>query len=959
MSDIRVRIRKMIVPVPQEPPRASTEATSSSTFPKSGSEAPAQGAPTETTCYSLVLEDVNRGKGKEPEDATTDSSSLPLEDVSCSEKLMVLLPILSTTGIPANLAATIEQTCRLLSSVGPVACLENAELIMGKEAMNKFLSDLFQLLLIIADILGLRADVFQQYLGMQLGQMLPLTYTPERFERLVEALLVRAARDLLGKPSTAHDSTTPQIAPGLLPGSTSSGGSETASITENERSSTEQQSSAENNKSPASMFNPNTYMTDDAIWLGCKHDGYPLSSFIGYQELRYSEPQLVEMHQSPSREYAALYQSQLTFGFLEGVIEQKIPESRLLKHTPNGIMISTDEVPRILREWMDRIKAMKAADPEALRKWFERTIRQFQYASSMLQQEVLYPGQMPWHKIGLPSDEVANIVYMVAAIGEALQVASSEFGFLLPPATKPPDWMSVVLSVNSRLAKMMADGWCPVTLRFLAKSMCVLGYASKNKPIIRDGIGEKGHADCDALRCVANTVDTATYHNRHVREECSCQYVKPPVDAVMQILSTGQVPVLTITNVNSSEGDLTFTCNNASTTSYVAFSHVWADGLGSTTEEGLPVCQVRRLAAAAERLVPGSAFWIDSLCVPKNAEMRKRAIREMGRTYNNATVVLVMDSGVQSCSVTAPLEQRLLRIVTSAWMQRLWTLQEAMLARSLVFEFSDGIVAIQDLLPDDDAPFVSPLITMLAVYVHSLLHRRNDLRYARAGLPMMGLKQVSELLYCRTSSKPEDETLAIASLLDVDPGELVSTSPRQRMKTLLLKVRNIPPYIISTPAPRLDEPCFGWAPVTLTSGHSDVISNNEAICTPEGLLATYPSIGINSTTFRGDEVWFIRLQLQSKTMMMSLEDADSERGADMKYTCNGILMEPLGPKIIQSVVAVLMDGQGISVNGKWRPRYRFIKRLQLKHWMGPQLARIDDHKVIEATGFGDLDVCLV
>ena len=78
--------------------------------------------------------------------------------------------------------------------------------------------------------------------------------------------------------------------------------------------------------------------------------------------------------------------------------------------------------------------------------------------------------------------------------------------------------------------------------------------------------------------------------------------------------------------------------------SYLAISHVWADGLGSTSEAGLPRCQVERLAALARSLVPESgAFWIDSLCVPRASDLRKTAIKAMGRTYKDAFAVLVLD----------------------------------------------------------------------------------------------------------------------------------------------------------------------------------------------------------------------------------------------------------------------------------------------------------------------------
>jgi hypothetical protein len=47
-------------------------------------------------------------------------------------------------------------------------------------------------------------------------------------------------------------------------------------------------------------------------------------------------------------------------------------------------------------------------------------------------------------------------------------------------------------------------------------------------------------------------------------------------------------------------------------------------------------------------------------------------------------------------------------------MQRLWTLQEGILAQKLVFEFSDGLVALEELLPMGEEMF-NPVLVDLAV----------------------------------------------------------------------------------------------------------------------------------------------------------------------------------------------------------------------------------------------------
>jgi len=90
----------------------------------------------------------------------------------------------------------------------------------------------------------------------------------------------------------------------------------------------------------------------------------------------------------------------------------------------------------------------------------------------------------------------------------------------------------------------------------------------------------------------------------------------------------------------------------------------------------------------------------------------------MGRiraVYEEADHVLVLDKSLSPCTSSVPPEtsgegdgeadgeasgeaplakpaETCLRILTSTWMRRLWTLQEGVLAKSLYFEFQDRLV---------------------------------------------------------------------------------------------------------------------------------------------------------------------------------------------------------------------------------------------------------------------------
>ena len=103
----------------------------------------------------------------------------------------------------------------------------------------------------------------------------------------------------------------------------------------------------------------------------------------------------------------------------------------------------------------------------------------------------------------------------------------------------------------------------------------------------------------------------------------------------------------------------------ASTRNFVAFSDVWADGRGSTTEEGLPSCQLRYISETAMSLSgceDSVAFWIDSLCIPDEPSYREKAIKQMARIYQSASSVLVLDATLLECSIKTSPEELLLRI---------------------------------------------------------------------------------------------------------------------------------------------------------------------------------------------------------------------------------------------------------------------------------------------------------
>ncbi|KAI0653110.1 hypothetical protein C8Q70DRAFT_875866, partial [Cubamyces menziesii] len=343
--------------------------------------------------------------------------------------------------------------------------------------------------------------------------------------------------------------------------------------------------------------------------------------------------------------------------------------------------------------------------------------------------------------------------------------------------------------------------------------------------------------------------------------------IKPSQEDVAGLLSRGRVPVVVLIGEE-------LRVRHAQDVPYVAISHVWAERMGSTTEVGLPGCMVHRIAGLAQRLLPPDApgaesafWWMDSMCVPRAREQRKRAIGLMAQTYRGAARVLVVDDSIRAaCSAArGGLDETLARIGVSRWMRRVWTLQEALLAHELWFEFRDGLVDVEEQLL---APLRldSEASSFPARHEAPIFDAREKRRVARLALnsvlageggdsedTMMTMENIVQLLRGRRTTKPEDELVAIASLLPpmvrLEALLAVSDGPglvERRMQVFLLQLRAVPRALPFCTSPRLEAlPGFAWAPRLLVQdgesamGTWDARAHGMGECVEDGLVAEY------------------------------------------------------------------------------------------------------------------------
>ncbi|KAG7088528.1 hypothetical protein E1B28_012511 [Marasmius oreades] len=663
-------------------------------------------------------------------------------------------------------------------------------------------------------------------------------------------------------------------------------------------------------------------------WLGVKHDGYPMLSLRDYQNARKADS-----HGTPNpEEYVALFQAQLTFGLLEAVMEIKLSESMMVVDRGGGTVLIDEHLPDLLADWRSRIK--KLGRGEECRKWAERVEEALQVARRFLHMEITFPRNSPFRVANTSWELHCAILITCAAIGEALTSSRRIF----PPEyiSQGISWTFISMMADLHARDMLKNGWCPFTVSIIVESgICGLGYASTRHPPVRDG----SHANCSKDACILNNIDTSTYRNKHVSPCGECSYIKPSLDSVLAYLCAGEIPVV---EYNSAARRLSVF--PASSVPYVAISHVWVDGFGSTTEVGLPLCQIELLHSKVEEMGVGGGFWMDSLCVPAEQELRRQAIRLMAKTYREARATLVFDSGIRCCSAAAPLEEKLLSVLSCGWMQRLWTLQEALLARRLTFAFADCLEDIDKLLPVGEDQLLDSLVTGLSGEIFRMVKHQRSLVNSAS----FGIGDLARSLQWRSTSKSGDETLAIAGLANVDAKELVKLPSHERMRIFLLRVQELPSNIIFMSVPKLDEPGFRWAPRTLMQrgGSPMAVSHAyEAICTPTGLLAEYAAVYFQRTEVRRDTQWFLSNITKKRFYRATVVAADDSAET---YSCNTLLMMKLpGPADLVICAAVLVTEIDTEEQGD-RMVCQYKQRILLAEIPEFKLQQENQKKFIEA-----------
>jgi hypothetical protein len=259
--------------------------------------------------------------------------------------------------------------------------------------------------------------------------------------------------------------------------------------------------------------------------------------------------------------------------------------------------------------------------------------------------------------------------------------------------TLPPAWV-----LDKHYQEMRIEGgWCPFALEKL--SVRVSYSALFRLWYTRDtSRRDYRHKECTPHECQENR-NSDCIERQHT-EGCyiSDNLVKPRLTEIKGAIEAQQIPLIELVMADDSPTPQTILKVVAASpkTPYIAVSHIWSQGRGSSTEDGLPRCQLMQIRKVLNRVVNPSSeqplrFWMDSLCIPRDPGLRKTSITMMADIYRSAEIVVVVDEDLlqHSFSSSSSWTNMLTRIVLSPWMQRLWTFQEGVLAKRLAWVFED------------------------------------------------------------------------------------------------------------------------------------------------------------------------------------------------------------------------------------------------------------------------------
>lgn len=660
-------------------------------------------------------------------------------------------------------------------------------------------------------------------------------------------------------------------------------------------------------------------------WLGFDHDirEHALVDFAEYPLQRgWSKNQIKALKTGNGLAYEgasclAMLQSWLVFGFLEGIYKRRFPSSQYVDGTSSGRVVDTTQLRHFFDSWHG---LLQREGPETM-------LSYWRYSTTRLYELHSWYEALGKHSTRgifptvFGTAEFHSIMRLVVLISDSVYYNKTSVASRLIQIRSGFNWHHTGVNATALRTRLTQKGWCPsLHGLFMTCGLVFTEYASLLDAT--DGNFESHHRCSPNGKCLGANVSCTEVGPKHLIDGCHCQMIKPSSDQVNGIISNNNIPLISL-------GSLSPTMTECSVVGwdrqqrYIAFSHVWVDGLSSDSEIGLPLCQLRNLQDVLHQVGPSALIWIDALCVPHEPTFRNLAVAMMAEVYRQSTAVVILDAGLRSRplgseSSTAELAVRLL---TCNWMQRLWTLPEILFSPRAFVAFQDGVF---------DLKILTGRLGKTARYPVECVGFCNLLRLVHGdGTEGFTIDRIQRLLAYRNSSRLDDETLAIAPLLGLSAADLISYESQDRMAQFWRLVREVPRIVILLTCPRLNVPGFTWAPQSLMSTSGDVAMNQEyrsATITHSGLRGTFFIYKFQIQRLLQDTSSFIIDTEARQFIAFKPLEHKFNLAQTYPYSCDGIVMlEEHRNALKRSGITVIID----PVPGSSTVRYKYGRQVVL------------------------------
>ncbi|KAL9603999.1 MAG: hypothetical protein Q9219_000761 [cf. Caloplaca sp. 3 TL-2023] len=608
-----------------------------------------------------------------------------------------------------------------------------------------------------------------------------------------------------------------------------------------------------------------------------------------------NEP-LSEWHHCSNEEAATRAQEWLYFHLLDSFLGVHVDIHTFTKSSLKGgkIVVDSSTLLQLLQEWDSRNRCTEIEDLDSE----NNTPRDQEYSEALgLLARVLHT----CNELNEEAEPLKSVVFSIRILVESLAKAV----WRRSNSNATEHWRIWKLGPSSLIAERITNaGWCRFRIaklwyQYLPSTMYYLSSLPR-----QETFGGVTHHNCTADQCTATSVDPITYQHRH-RETCGtgaennnfCDMIDVDTGNIADIILQNSFPLIEIQP--SANGRIKLEVHKHTIgVRYVAISHVWSGGLGNVKTNAMRTCQLQYLHSLILRLRKNGdddldrrhgsrkiddaiddfrvhfgfprkrmplLLWIDTLCVPVGSEYKAaytETLRRMAQIYVTAQCVLVLDPELQNIKhCTLQREQKYAHILSSSWMSRCWTFQEACVARVWFVQFADGHLAVDeqyfefqrevdesiernkdtDTLSDSLSrlPFTARSSESQTVWLmYDLTHWFRDIpvlakirhRDPRELMSKMEDWQNFALawngLRDRSTTKAEDLDGIIAVAVDLSAGDILKLRQDERLKAIYRSQKTLPCSLLYQTSPKiLDERGYEtWAPSRIKGEQLDLYS---------------------------------------------------------------------------------------------------------------------------------------